>query len=348
MRCTGSRPISRRAGIAAGHRHAARTGPAADRTAAARRRGERCREGAAAARARHGSAAGPGRHADRRDSVRADPAADARSGAGAAPTSTRPITWPPRRCSRPRRRRTRAARTAFLPSLHVNGEAGRVGVDDLPTPTSSTACAASVRGSGVRARPPAGPARDGRPPICSAAARCWPTCAAASTSTSGRRSSTCTPPSRRSRRPVSGASWRREQLAQSRDRFSAGVAGSLEVVQSQEARRGRKRQLHICALRAQHRQGDPRTCRRCGGGRNQGVSRRRTLMADTRILPRARCTRGEHAAQADHSNRARPRRCRRPGVVVLRRARVDRRRAGGRAHHADLGPGGRQGGPCRT
>ena len=75
-----------------------------------------------------------------------------------------------------------------------------------------------------------------------------------------------------------------QQLAQSRDRFSAGVAGSLEVVQSQEARRGRKRQLHICALRAQHRQGDPRTCRRCGGGRNQGVSRRRTLMADTESL----------------------------------------------------------------
>ena len=132
----------------------------------------------------------------------------------------------------------RAARTSLLPSLHVNGEAGRVGLTPSDTDfvygMSARRCASrcSIAAASRPGSPPP-------PPICSAAARCWPTCAAASTSTSGRRFWICTPPSRRWRRPGRPRAGQ-PAVVQSRDRFSAGVAGSLEVVQSQEARRGRQ------------------------------------------------------------------------------------------------------------
>ena len=71
----------------------------------------------------------------------------------------------------------------------------------------------------------------------------------------GDRSSSC-------RRRRAAASWPTQQLTQSRDRFAAGVASNIEVVQAQEAVARRDRAVHQRAVRLQRRQGAARAIHR--------------------------------------------------------------------------------------
>ena len=212
------------------------------------------RQGAAAARARRGFAARSGCDADRCDPYAPMQQLSLEAALQRA-YATRPDYSPPRRCCG-RGGADRAARTSLLPSLQVNGEAG-ASASRRPKPISSTAWSASVARSRLRPRAAAGAHCQPRQPNCNAAGRSSADMRGTSTSRSVGVSRV------HRRRTVSGggavgARPRRQQLIQARDRFSAGVAGSLEVVQSQEALAARQRQLHVRALRAQHRQSDPR------------------------------------------------------------------------------------------
>ncbi len=127
----------------------------------------------------------------------------------------------------------RAARTAFLPSLHVNGEAGRVGLS--PSDTDF------IYGMGASVRIPVFDRGRQQARLATATAdlqrrRALLADMRGSIDFDVRSAFLDVHAAEQTLEAARvGRELATQQLAQSRDRFSAGVAGSLEVVQSQEA-----------------------------------------------------------------------------------------------------------------
>ena len=127
----------------------------------------------------------------------------------------------------------RAARTAFLPSLHVNGEAGRVGLS--PSDTDF------IYGMGASVRIPVFDRGRQQARLATATAdlqrrRALLADMRGSIDFDVRSAFLDVHAAEQALEAARvGRELATQQLAQSRDRFSAGVAGSLEVVQSQEA-----------------------------------------------------------------------------------------------------------------
>ena len=145
-------------------------------------------------------------------------------------------------------------RRESLPSVHVNADYGAIGL----TP-SRRARHLHRRRRGERAdlrgRTTQGPAARGRRRPAQPPGRSRGPARPASTTTSGRRSSICRPPANSCRSPRAARELAAQQLTQARDRFAAGVASNIEVVQAQEAVALAERAVHRGALRLQRREG---------------------------------------------------------------------------------------------
>ena len=122
--------------------------------------------------------------------------------------------------------------------------------------------AGAAQHSDLPGRAHAGANRARPTPICASAARRPRTCARRSTTTCAPRFSICRRPASSCRSRRARASWPSQELTQSRDRFAAGIASNIEVVQAQEAVARARRAVHRRDARLRRRQGGARAIAR--------------------------------------------------------------------------------------